>query len=77
MNEVLSIAEIEARYQGEWILLLDPQTDQNKHVLGGTLICHSKDRDEVYRQALELPAPKHIAVRYIGSVPGPGEAIIL
>jgi hypothetical protein len=77
MNEVLTLAEINERFPSEWVLLGDPQTDTYLGVQGGTLLCHSKDRDEVYRKAIELPAPKHIAVLYTGPVPAPGTATLL
>jgi hypothetical protein len=70
MNEVLTKAEIEARFPREWVLLLDPQTDSNQQVLGGHVVCHSKNREEVRHRAMELPSPKHIAVFYTGPTSG-------
>lgn len=77
MNEVMTIAEIHERFPSEWVLLGAPQTDPYRGVQSGTLLCHSRDRDEVYRKAMELPAPRHIAVLYTGSVPAPGTATLL
>jgi hypothetical protein len=37
-------------------------------VQGGKVIWHSKDRDEVYRKAVEL-RPKHFATLYLGKMP--------
>jgi hypothetical protein len=68
MSEVLTIAEIESRFDSEWVLVEDPQTDDALAVLGGTIRCHSKDRDEVYRKAVEL-RPKRFAVVYTGRMP--------
>lgn len=76
MNEVLTREEIEAQFPSEWVLLADPQSDEQLRVLSGRLICHSKDRDEVHRKAIELPAPKRIAVFYTGTIPE-GMAILL
>jgi len=77
MNEVMTIAEIHEHFPSEWVLIRDPQTDQNHQIQSGTLVWHSKDREEVDRKAVELAAPKDIAVLYTGSVPTPGTAIIL
>lgn len=69
MSELLTIAEIRTRYASEWILLEDPETGPHLEVVGGRLLFHSKDRDEVYRQALKR-RPRHSAVLYTGSLPG-------
>ena len=68
MCDVLTMAEIEERYDGEWVLLEDAQADDVDQVTGGKLLCHSKDRGEVYRKAREL-RPKHWAVFYVGTIP--------
>jgi hypothetical protein len=69
MNEVMTIAEIHERFPSEWVLLNDPQTDANIELLGGTVVCHSKDREEVDRKAMELPSLKRIAFIYTGPDP--------
>ena len=69
MGEPMSMSEIEAQFDSEWVLLEDPDFDEpTSQVKGGTLLWHSKDRGEVYRRALEL-RPKHSAVLYIGKIP--------
>jgi hypothetical protein len=77
MNEVLTLAEIHQRFPSEWVLLGDPQTDESLEVLGGTVLCHSKERDEVDRQAIELAAPKDLAILYTGpELPDGMEAVL-
>jgi hypothetical protein len=73
MNEVLTMAEIEARFPKEWILLGDPVTDQYQRVQCGTLLWHGKDRDERDRQMMAAPH-KRIATFYTG--PDDGEYIL-
>ncbi len=75
MNEVLTIAEIESRFPSEWILVEDPQTNEALEVQSGRVLCHSKDRDEVYRKAVEL-RPKRFAMLYTGTIPE-GTAVVL
>lgn len=77
MGEILTMKEIEARFPSEWVLLTDPHLNEYQEILSGRLVCHSKDRDEIHRQAMALPLPRHIAVFYTGPVPAPGTAIIL
>ena len=68
MSDVLTIAEIETRFQSEWVLVEDPQTDETLEVQSGKVCFHSKDRDEVYRKAVEL-RPKRFAMLYTGELP--------
>ena len=68
MNEVLSIAQIEAQFESEWVLIEDPRTDEALQVQGGTVRWHSKDREEVYRQAVEI-RPRRFAIVYTGKMP--------
>ena len=48
----MTIKEIEAQFESEWILVADSQTNEALEVLRGNVICHSKDRDEGYRRAV-------------------------
>lgn len=47
MAETLSIQEIQARYDGEWVLIGDPEVDASLTVQRGQVLWHSKDRDMV------------------------------
>jgi hypothetical protein len=67
MSDVLSKAEIESRFNSEWVLVEDPVTDEWLQVQSGKVLWHSKDRDEVYRKAAEL-RPGSSAVLYTGPV---------
>jgi hypothetical protein len=75
MSEVLSFAEIKARFKSEWVLLEDPRTTSSLEVKSGKVLCHSKDKDEVYRKARHL-RPKHSAILYTGKMPR-GKVIVL
>lgn len=65
MAEVLTLQEIEARFPREWVLIGDPETDESLEVLTGTVLWHSRDRDEVYRKCGEL-RPAYAAFHYTG-----------
>ena len=68
MTDVLTLAEIQSQFAGEWVLVGDPQTTPALEVQRGTVLYHSKDRDEVYRQAVALRPPR-FAVLYVGTMP--------
>jgi hypothetical protein len=68
MDEVLTLAQIEEKFDSEWVLVEDPRTDDALQVQSGTVRWHGKDRDEVYRRAVEI-RPKRFAVVYTGKMP--------
>jgi hypothetical protein len=68
MIKEMTFEEIESRFDSEWVLIEDPRVDEELKVLGGKVLHHSKDRDEVYRKAVSL-RPKRSAVIYTGEIP--------
>jgi hypothetical protein len=68
MGEILTVDEIEARYAPEWVLIGQPQTDDQQRLLAGEVLYHHADRAAVYRKAKELQLDR-VAVRYLGSWP--------
>jgi hypothetical protein len=76
MNEIVTRAEIEARFPSEWVLLADPEKDEHHRICSGRLLWHSKDRDECYRKAAEL-RPRHGTVLYTGRIPIKGDGLLL
>jgi hypothetical protein len=75
MNAIMTLAEIEAQYQSEWVLVEDPQTNEALEVQSGMVTCHSPDRDVVYRHAV-AKRPKRFAILYTGEIPE-GTAIVV
>lgn len=68
MDEVLTLSQIEDRFDSEWVLVGDPQTNDALEVRSGKVLWHSKNRDEVYRKTVEL-RPKRFAMIYTGRMP--------
>lgn len=68
MTNVMTIAEIKAQFDSEWVLVEDPQTNDALEVQSGVMGAHSKDRDEVYRYAV-TSRPKRFAILYTGEIP--------
>ena len=68
MDDILTIAQIEAQFAAEWVLVEAPQTNDALEVQSGKVRWHSKDREEVYRQAVVLRL-KRFAILYTGKMP--------
>ena len=68
MADVLTIDEIKSRYAPDWVLIVEPETDEGQRLLAGKVLFHSPDREAVYRKAIEL-RPGHFAFRYLGELP--------
>ncbi|MEW6202358.1 MAG: hypothetical protein AB1546_10300 [bacterium] len=68
MQEILSLFEIKEQFDSEWVLIGDPETEDDLNIKQGIVLWHSKDRDEVYRKAREI-RPKHSAILYTGKLP--------
>lgn len=75
MERVMTIREIESEFDSEWVLVDEPETNEQLEVLQGKVIHHSKDRDEVYRKAVSL-RPKRCAILYTGNIPE-GTVVVL
>ncbi len=76
MDEILTYDEMKKRFDGEFVVVEDPVTDDQHNVLRGKVIAHSKNQNEVRRTKLER-RPKRSANLYFGVVPAPGTAIVL
>jgi|GEM_PF-768478 len=68
MNEVLTRAEMEVQFDGEWVLVSDPELDKNMEVVKGLVVSHGKDPEAVYQAAIDLGVT-HSASLYFGPIP--------
>lgn len=68
MAKEMTLAQMESRFDSEWVLIGDPNTDEALNVRSGRVLHHSKDRDEVYRKAFSLRLERS-AIVYTGKVP--------
>ncbi len=68
LGEMLTAEEIASRFAPEWVLIGDPRTGAEQRLLGGRVLDHSPDRDEIDRKARELHLHE-IAVRFLGTWP--------
>ncbi len=70
----LTRAEMEQRYDGEWVFVADPVQDDNLEVLSGTVLAHSPDRDEMDRQVRQSGVRSGA---YLCFVPDPDDLIMI
>lgn len=68
MSMFCNYAEMKDRFEGEWVLVGNPKTDENLNVTGGEVLWHSKNRDELYRKAREL-GPRQSAILCFSEIP--------
>ena len=68
MDNIMTVEDMRAQFESEWVLVENPHTNDALEVLKGKILHHSKDRDEVYRKAVAL-RPKRSAIVYTGEIP--------
>ncbi|HEY7557066.1 MAG TPA: hypothetical protein VIH18_19875 [Candidatus Binatia bacterium] len=68
MKKIFSMKQLESKFSGEWVLLVNPVHDKLMEPIRGELVFHSQNRDEVYEKAHERKDP-HTAILYVGKIP--------
>jgi hypothetical protein len=68
MKKVFTMKELEALYSGEWVLLVNPRHIERLERLRRELVFHSKDQNEVYKEA-HARKDTHTAIFYVGKLP--------
>ncbi len=77
---VMTYAEMEAAYGGEWVLIGEPDLTPMSEVIRGVVLAHDEDRVAVYgalrRLREEGREPSHVAVWYFGELPNDVEFLL-
>ena len=77
---VMTYAEMEAAYDGEWVLVGAPDLTPMKEIIRGVVLAHDEDRVAVYEALWQLQRegrePIHVAVWYFGEVSDDVEILI-
>ncbi len=68
MKKIFTMKDLEALYSGEWVLLVNPKHIERLDRLRGELVFHSKNRNEVYKEAHKRK-DAHTAILYVGKLP--------
>ena len=75
IGEVMTAGEIHSRFESEWVLVGDPETEENLVVKRGRVLWHGKDKDELYLKMEELK-PQSSAILYTGTLPSDREYML-
>jgi hypothetical protein len=75
MKSILTIEEIQRRYDGEWVLIAHEKLDENFEILKGEVLAHALDADTIYR-SLALAKGREASIEYMGKVPADFVAIL-
>ena len=67
-QNILSLQEIYQFYPNQWVLILNPELDEELNVIQGQVLAHSVNRDEIYNQ-LSLRKGQPVAIEYTGTIP--------
>ena len=68
MKKVLTMRQLETRFSGEWVLLVNSVQSRESEIVRGELVFPSKDRSDVHRRALKR-LDDHTAILYVGKLP--------
>ena len=60
------LAQIEAQYPNEWVLIQRMKLDRQGMMKTGRVLFHSPEKDAVYDRAMQLTPPVSIAVLFMG-----------
>jgi hypothetical protein len=55
-TERMSLAEMEKRFDGEWIVISEPELDAGSQVISGRVFFHSPSRDDAEDAMLKAPS---------------------
>lgn len=78
--KIMTYAEMEAAFDGEWVLIGEPDLTPMNEVIRGAVLAHDEDRVAVYEALWRLREegrePSHIAVWYFGKGPNGVEYLL-
>ncbi|WP_293143353.1 MULTISPECIES: hypothetical protein [unclassified Microcoleus] len=67
-SPILTLEEIYSLYPDEWVLIVNPELDEELSVIRGEVLAHATERDEIYSK-LSLRNGKSVAIEYTGAIP--------
>ncbi|HEX9062482.1 MAG TPA: hypothetical protein VF941_20100 [Clostridia bacterium] len=71
------LKNINQKYDGQWIFMINCRENDNGSIIGGEVILHSENRDKVIRDMEAFKSePSLTSFRYAGKIPK-GVSVIL
>jgi hypothetical protein len=65
-QDILTLEEIYQSYPNQWVLIVDPELDEDLAVIRGQVVASAPDKEGIYDQ-LGLRNGKSFALEYTGS----------
>jgi hypothetical protein len=65
INQRISLAEIRQYYPNQWVLVIEPQLDDDLNIIDGKVIYHTSDKEDLYNH-LHLSGEYNSALEYTG-----------
>lgn len=65
-QEILTLEEIIQRYPNQWVLIVDPELNEDLEVIRGQVVASAPHRDELY-DLLGMRKGRPAAIEYTGS----------
>ena len=65
-----TMEQIQKEYDGQWVFIINCDTDEYNSIAGGIVVLHSENRDVVFRKMEEYDYENSLtSVRYVGRIP--------
>jgi hypothetical protein len=68
-KESMTLAGIQERYKGQWVLIEFHQLDENLEVVEGDVLAAAPTKEDIYKRLLTVERGKNTAIRYCGEWP--------
>ena len=65
ISKRLSLAEIHQNYPNQWVLVIEPQLDDDLNIIDGEVAYHTSDKEDLYNH-LHLSGEYSFALEYTG-----------
>jgi len=66
----MSMEEIHAKYNGQWVYMINCKKGEYWNVIGGEVVAASKNRDDIFKAMLTYRKEKSMTYfRYAGIIP--------
>ena len=65
MSDILTMEEIESRFDGEWVLIEDVETDEKLEIVRGKIAYHGSDKEALHEKAMKSKSD-HLATLFVG-----------
>ena len=65
VKQILTLAEIKAKYPDQWVLVIEPDFDEDLEIIRGEVVYNTPDKEDLYEH-LYLSNHRSFALEYTG-----------